>query len=262
MAITSIRTIAWAAVLALVPSCIVGEEATSEETGALAANTNGVFAKNLQPGEKKVWNFTDPAKPGIDPRFEKLRVKMAKNISFKQGPNQQITMTATNENDGGKPGQANIALKIADIPAQGGNWYKGWLSGNVFASDNKAVGFCGSGGFEKGEFHTQLQLAFMDGNRNTGLCYCNLCPAKDGHGTWCGTDQWQTPTEDPPKVSGSGACKAPAGTTNIIVTLEAVAKGDAQVHHKGTAVFKKVVVGRCQNDGTCPDDMIPNDYGN
>ena len=251
------------ALLALLPACFVGDDPTAtDETGSIAAKA-GIFKKALAPGDVKVWKFDDvAAKGGIDPRFEKGLVKNAKNVSFKQGPNQQITMTCTNEMENGKPGQADIQLVIADVPATGGDWFKGWLNGNVLDSNNSAIGFCGSGGFEKGEFHTQLQMAFMQGGKNNGLCYCNLCPAKDGHGTWCATDQWQVGDPEPPKVSGAGACKAPGGTTHVVVTLEAVAKGDANVHRKGTAVFKLAAFGRCQNDGDCPDAMIPKDYGN
>jgi hypothetical protein len=236
----------------------------SDDPGpALSSTEQAIATPTLAVGDKRVWTFSGTQQAGIDPRFEKLRVKAAKNVSFKYGPSQQITMTATNENDGGKPSQANISLAIADIPVNGDgdHYYKGWLLGTVKDSDNKPLGFCGNGNFPKGDFHTQLQMAFMNGDRSVGLCYCNICPAGDGHDVWCATDQWQTPTDDPPKVSGDGACKAPGSTTHVLVTLEAVAKGDEGVHHHGTAVFRKVVVGRCRSDGSCPD-LTPTDYGN
>lgn len=248
------------ALLALIPAC------TTEPAPDTSTATDDIAHPTLGPGETKTWTFDDnaPSKPGVDPRFTQRNVKFAKNISFKQGPNQKITMTGTNADDGGQPGQGDVALGVADIAVTGPgpHYYKAWLNGNVLDSDNPAVGFCGAGAFQKGTFHTQLQLAFFDGPKNTGLCYCNLCPAADGHGEWCATDQWQTPTDDPPHLSGSGACKAPDGTTHIVVTLEAVAKPSTTVHHHGTAVFKKITVGRCQNDGDCPASMVPNDYGN
>ena len=247
----------WAAI-ALVAGCAddgaVPETATTEQ--AISRRTLGVE-------EVQTWTFEGATKAGIDPRFQKQQIKAAKNVAFSYGPAQKITMTATNENDGGKPAQADIQLLIADFPVtgDGDHYYKGWLEGTVTDSDNEAIGFCGSGGFKKGEFHTQLQLSFQGNKGGLGLCYCNLCPAQDGHDVWCATDQWQVPVADPPKVSASGACKAPAGTTHVVVTLEAIAKGDSKVHHHGTAVFRKVAVGRCHNDGTCPDSMTPNDYG-
>jgi hypothetical protein len=247
----------------LLPACVVGEEAASSgyDTEALA----GLKGGNLQPGDVMVWNFNAAAnKAGIDPRFTKLKQKNVKNVSFKQGATQQITMTNTNAVEDGKPGQANISLGIADVPVNAGapHYFKGWLSGNVFDSTNDATGFCGEGNFEKSAFRAQLQFNFMNGQKNVALCYCNICPAKDASGGWCTTDQWQTPTDQPPVVSASGACKAPAGTDHVIVTLEAVAKGDEQKNHHGTAVFRKVVIGRCNNDGICPESMTPNEFGN
>jgi hypothetical protein len=247
------------AVLALfLPACVADDPETSETTQRVESR---IARTVLAQGETKVWTFDGPMKNGIDPRFEKIEQKNAKDVSFRFGATQQITLTATNAMENGRPANGNVQLLIADLPATGGSHWKAWLSGNVFDSNNKAIGFCGSGNFEKGELHTQVQLAFLDGNDNNGICYCNLCPAKDNHGTWCSTNQWQV--GDPaPKISGDGACKAPNGTDHIRVTLEAVAKGeDTNVHHRGTAVFKKVVVGRCNNDGTCPDSMTPNEYG-
>jgi hypothetical protein len=235
------------AVITLTSSCTDDSTASTEQSIASPA---------LGAGDKKTWTFTGATESGIDPRFQKLEVKFAKNISFEHGPAQRITMSAIDEN------QADIALAIADIPVtgQGDHYYNAWLVGKVEGSDNDALGFCGSGNFSKGQFHTQLQMAFMDGNRGLGLCYCNLCPATDGHDVWCATDQWQTPVADPPKVSGDGACKAPDATTHVLVTLEAVAKGDKTAHHHGTAVFRKIVVGRCHDDGSC-SDLTPTDYG-
>jgi hypothetical protein len=245
--------------LGLAPACLDPvPEGSAPDVVTIDGKHNNA---SLAAGDKLNWTFDGAMKPGIDPRFKNLGVKAAKNVSFRYGSSQEITMTATNENDGGKPAQADIQLGIADIPVNGpgDHYYKGWLEGTVKDSDNAAIGFCGSGGFDKGEFHTQLQLAFMSDSKNLGLCYCNICPAKDGHAVSCATDQWQVPTDDPPKVSGDGACKAPGATTHIVVTLEAVAKGDDKVHHHGTAVFKKIVVGRCMNDGSCPG-MTPNSY--
>lgn len=235
----------------------------SDSTPAVSTAEQSLASPTLAVGDKRVWTFTGTQMAGIDPRLEKLRVKGAKNISFKYGPSQQITMTATNEDDGGKPAQADIQLGIADIPVtgDGDHYYKGWLLGTVKDSDNAALGFCGSGNFPKSAFHTQLQMAFMNKDRTIGLCYCNICPTTDGHDVWCATDQWQTPVDDAPKVSGDGACKAPQATTHVLVTLEAIAKGDTAVHHHGTAVFRKVVIGRCRADGSCPD-MTPTEYGN
>jgi hypothetical protein len=244
-----------ALVAVLLSACVSDDLATSETTQAIARQT-------LAPGETKTWTFEGAMRTGIDPRFEKIEQKDAKNVSFKFGTSQQVTLTATNTTENGDPNNGNVQLLIADFPATGGSYWKGWLSGNVFDSNNSAIGFCGAGGFEKGEFHTQVQLTFFDGNANQGICYCNLCPAKDNHGTWCSTNQWQV-GNPAPKISGDGACRAPAGTTRVEVTLEAVAKGFAtSFHSRGTAVFKKIVVGRCNNDGTCPEAMTPNDYGN
>ncbi len=243
----------------LLPACVADDPATSETARSIEAR---IARTALAQGETKVWNFDGPMKAGIDPRFEKKEQKNVKNVSFKFGSSQQITMTATNAIEDGRPANGNVQLLIADLPAAGGSYYKAWLSGNVFDSNNSAIGFCGSGNFEKGEFHVQVQLAFQDDNRNQGICYCNLCPATDNHGTWCSTNQWQV--GDPaPKISNDGACKAPGGTNHVVVTLEAVAKGsDTAFHSRGTAVFKKVVVGRCNNDGTCPEAMTPTTYGN
>jgi hypothetical protein len=258
---SSARCVAGVIALTSAAACLdPGNDDTTSPT--VSSTEQSLASPTLGPGDKREWTFSGTQKPGIDPRLQKLKVKAAKNISFKYGPAQRITMTATNENDGGQPAQADIALAIADIPVtgNGNHYYKAWLEGTVEDSDNKALGFCGSGGFPKGEFHTQLQMAFLDGNRGLGLCYCNICPATDGHGVWCATDQWQTPVDDPPKVSGDGACKAPAQTTHVLVTLEAIAKGDKTVHHHGTAVFRRVVVGRCHDDGSC-SDLTPSDYG-
>jgi hypothetical protein len=254
----------WAAsVLALTTSAACLDSGSGDATPTVSTTEQALASPTLAAGDRKVWTFSGTQQAGIDPRFEKLQVKAAKNASFKQGPSQQITLTATNEMDGGKPSQADIQLGIADIPVNGpgDHYYKGWLQGTVKDSDNDALGFCGSGNFPKGSFHTQLQMAFMDGNKALGLCYCNICPARDGHDVWCATDQWQTPVDDAPKVSNDGACKAPGATTHVLVTLEAVAKGDTAVHHHGTAVFRKIVIARCRNDGSCAD-LAPNDYGN
>ncbi|HEY0254197.1 MAG TPA: hypothetical protein VGC41_21860 [Kofleriaceae bacterium] len=246
--------------LAMLAACTTPIDGGSDdETAAGGIDVSTDFAKpNLAPGDVKVWSFTGTAsKDGIDSRFKKKSVKNAVNVSFKQGQDQRITMKGDGQ------GQADIQLEIADIQVTGGgdHYYKGWLFGNVLDSTNKAIGFCGNGGFDKGDFHTQLQMAFEGPGGNLGLCYCNICPAKDGHGSWCMTDQWQTPTDDPPRVSVDGACKAPAATTHVVVTLEAVAKDKNPNPNHGTAVFKKVAVGRCSNDGQCPEAMVPNDYG-
>jgi hypothetical protein len=252
-----------AALIALAAACTdsSGDEQPAQPT--TSTTEQAITQRNLDVEEVRTWNFDGPLQNGIDPRFDRGKVKAAKNVSFKHGPSQQITLTATNENDGGKPAQADISLVIADIPVTGNgdHYYKGWLEGTATDSDNAAIGFCGSGNFDKGEFHVQLQMAFLGAKGGGGLCYCNLCPAQDGHDVWCATDQWQVPVADPPKVSGTGACKAPAGTTHVVVTLEAVAKGDTKVHHHGTAVFRKVAFGRCHDDGFCPPSMTPNDYG-
>jgi hypothetical protein len=252
-----------AVALATVGACLDPvPEAPAEGTTDVTTIDGKRSDNSLAPGDRRVWMFDGAMKPGIDPRFGKPKVKAAKKISYRFGSSQEITMTATNEDDGGKPSQADISIPIADIPVNGpaDHYYKGWLEGTVKDSDNDAIGFCGNGGFEKGSFHTQLQLAFLKGNQNLALCYCNICPAKDGHDVSCATDQWQTPTDDPPKVSDDGACKAPGATTHVVVTLEAVAKGDKNVHHHGTAVFKKVVVARCKNNGDC-SGLAPGDYG-
>lgn len=247
---------------AMLPACAVGSDAAPPPTDV--PGTADLATRTLAPGDVKTWTFTGTGEtPGIDPRFEKTTVKFAKDVAFRQGATQQITLTATNERDGGKPGQADIQLQIADFPVAGAGpaYFKGWLQGKVTDSDNPAIGYCGAGPFDKGTFHAQLQLAFT-GGATRGICYCNLCPATDGRSTWCATDQWQVGADHPPAVSASGACEAPAGTTHVVVTLEAVAKGDDTVHHHGTAVFQHIAVGRCLADGRCPDSMTPADYGN
>lgn len=236
-----------------------GSGAGSDDVAAVDVSTD-IAKANLGPGDVKTWTFTGTAsKAGVDSRFKVKSEKNAAGIQYKQGQDQRITM----KGDG--TGQADIQLEIADFPITGAgdHYYKGWLFGNVLDSTNKAIGFCGNGGFDKGDFHTQLQLAFEGPGGNLGICYCNICPAKDGHGSWCMTDQWQVggPREGGPAVSDDGACKAPDSATHVVVTLEAVAKDKNPNPNHGTAVFKKIAVGRCNNDGSCPEAMVPNDYG-
>lgn len=249
------------------------EEADVEETVAAdeALTQNNVldwrgFAK---PNGKGIATDVNGAPLGKD--FADPFVR-AMNATFSVKDGEQWIVAAWKPNAANDQGNVSFTLRTLKN-VKGGQHFKAWLLGSVRNSNNVGMGFCGAeavsgaNGNLKEPFRAQVQMQFADKNgKFLGLCYCNVCPAKDGDLATCSTDQWHLPANEM-VVSDDGACQAPKGTSELRLTIEAVAKrrmdlgpGDAIETippGKGTAVIKAVRLARCKDDGRCPDSLVP-----
>lgn len=214
---------------------------------------------------------TDANGTKLGPRYDAPFVQAVKpTFAVKDG---EQWITANWQPNAGND-QGDVAFELRTLnDVKGGQFYKAWLLGSVRASNNVGTGFCGADnvsgadGNLKEPFRAQVQMQFSNAKGNfLGLCYCNVCPAKDGDVATCSTDQWHLP-EGEMKVSDDGACQAPPGAVALKLTIEAVAKKKANLGEadaidalpagKGTAVIRAVRLARCKDDGRCPADLTP-----
>ena len=244
-------------------------EETLSDDAALGQNAVFDWRGFSQPNGKGIAKSSNAT--ALGPNFDAPFIQAVK-ASFSVVDGEQWITAAWQPNAANDQGDVALTLRTLKN-VKPGQFYKAWLLGSVKASNNVGMGFCGADNVSGGDgnlkepFRAQVQMQFTNANgKFLGLCYCNVCPAKDGDVATCATDQWALPQGEM-KVSDDGACQAPKNAAELKLTIEAVAKRkmtlaggdalDALPPGKGTAVIRAVRLARCKDDGACPDSLVP-----